>query len=223
MIGECLYIQEGKPYVSPSGRNDRTAIFECPLCGNLFNARICDVKAKKTVSCGCYRSDSLKIAATTHGLRDNKLYGTWLNMKARCYNSRRQDYVLYGGRGIGICESWRDDFKNFHDYVTKLPHFGENGRTLDRIDNDGNYEPGNVRWATGHTQSTNRRLIKLSSSGYRGVYRTRNGTWMCSLTCNGERIYLGTFDNKKDAVVARNQYINVNKLVEYELQEWKGD
>lgn len=78
-------------------------------------------------------------------------------MIVRCTDSANDSYARYGGRGIAVCDEWRHDFQAFHDYVTQLPNYGEKDYTLDRIDNNGNYEPGNVRWATPTQQNRNTR------------------------------------------------------------------
>lgn len=92
----------------------------------------------------------------THGLSKTKIYSVWKDIKNRCLRPNRRGYENYGGRGIEICERWLD-FQNFYEDVSKLEHFGEPGYTLDRIDNDGNYEPGNVRWVKTCMQNRNKR------------------------------------------------------------------
>ena len=111
-----------------------------------------------TQSCGCYRKENM----SSHRLSRTKIYRTWGDMCSRCHNPNDTGYKHYGGRGIAVCDEWRNDFQPFYDYVSKLEHFGEEGYTLDRINNNGNYEPGNVRWATAKEQSrnkTNNRLV----------------------------------------------------------------
>lgn len=82
-------------------------------------------------------------------------------MISRCTNPNTAVYANYGGRGIEVCSEWKESFKAYHDYVTQLSDYGTSGYTLDRIDNDGNYEPGNVRWASPADQTRNSRHSRL--------------------------------------------------------------
>lgn len=91
---------------------------------------------------------------------ESKIYSVWENMKTRCFNIKSKDYPGYGARGITVCPEWKNDFQAFYDCVSQLAHFGEAGYSLDRIDNDGNYEPGNVRWTTAKEQANNRRVVR---------------------------------------------------------------
>ena len=90
-----------------------------------------------------------------HGLKNTRLFSIWNNIKTRCYNSNSPAYKHYGGRGITICDEWRDDFKAFYDWA--VSHGYQDNLTIDRINNDGNYEPNNCRWVTIKIQSINRR------------------------------------------------------------------
>ena len=90
--------------------------------------------------------------AVKHGMWNNPLYRSWNNMRRRCKS------VGYRYWGIKVCPVWENNVSAFIDYVSKLPHCLEPGYSLDRINNDGNYEPGNVRWATSQQQYQNRRI-----------------------------------------------------------------
>ena len=124
--------------------------------GNLKNPR----PEKRSTSCGCYQKEQARKAQTKHNFSKTHIHYEWVAMKQRCYNPNDKGYKNYGGRGIRVCKEWQDSFQAFYKYVSVLPHYGELGRSLDRIDNEGDYEPGNVRWATRHEQNTNKRTCK---------------------------------------------------------------
>lgn len=114
-----------------------------------------DTKGKARQSCGCLRS------STTHGLSKTYLYNLWMGINQRCYNKNAKSYPRYGGRGIKVLEEWRNNPESFFAWI--LDNLGErlSGYSLDRIDNDGDYAPGNLRWANDSTQMTNRRRLKV--------------------------------------------------------------
>ena len=89
-----------------------------------------------------------------------RMFQTWTTMKNRCHNPNSTAYKNYGERGIFVCEEWHNSFDSFYSYVSKLDHFNEPGRSLDRINNDDGYRPGNVRWATAKEQANNKRPRK---------------------------------------------------------------
>ena len=101
----------------------------------------------------------------THGMEGTKIYYIWQAMKKRCGNPNCENYRNYGGRGIAVCDEWKNNFQAFYDYVSQLPHFGEEGYSLDRINNDGNYEPDNVKWSTRLEQRHNQRRCKNGIKG----------------------------------------------------------
>lgn len=119
----------------------------------------------RTASCGCLFDEVAGKAATTHGFTKGSTQGerrppeyeAWGNMIQRCTNSKRAEFENYGGRGITVCERWAA-FENFYSDMGPRP---SSRHSIDRIDNDGNYEPGNVRWATKSEQSRNQRRSRI--------------------------------------------------------------
>lgn len=141
-------------------------------CGNEIVVSSNNLRQGHTTSCGCYKMEQIKNANITHGMTHHPLRQTWNSMIQRCTNLNNKRFSNYGGRGISVCNQWRHDFKAFHDYVSQLPHCGEKGYSLDRINNNGNYEPGNVRWATRSEQAnntTNTRLLTYDGKTQRVI------------------------------------------------------
>lgn len=126
----------------------------CPACGNLFVARRDNVRSGNTKSCGCLKKP--------HGMWESSTYISWEQMKQRCLNEKAPNYPLYGGRGIKICQEWLD-FKNFYKDMGDRPL----GKSLDRINNNGDYEPSNCKWSTRSEQQKNKRPFS--------EWRTRGG------------------------------------------------
>ena len=154
----------------------------------------CHLTSGKTKSCGCHRENLRK----THGLTRTPEHVAWQNMIARCERPSHPEYYRYGGRGIAVCDEWRQSFDAFIDYIG--PRLSGN-HVLDRINNNGNYEPDNVRWVTPNESSHNRRTS--SKTGLKGVGRqTKTGRWFAKIGVNGREIYLGTYDTIIEAAQA---------------------
>jgi hypothetical protein len=146
--GKLTIVKEVEPYIQPSGKTKRK--FNCLCeCGNITNVMLSKLRNNHTRSCGCFQKEKV----TTHGLAYHPLYKTWDNMKQRCYNTNYNQYKDWGGRGIKICDRWLNSFENFLTDMGERPE----GTTLDRKNNDGDYEPSNCRWATKSEQELNKR------------------------------------------------------------------
>lgn len=144
----------------PSGRTrDGCVIWLCScVCGGLTNVRSSTLRDGRSKSCGCLildqcrnRPNRLKHGHNAVGKR-SRTYSCWGDMIKRCTNPKAGNYVYYGGRGIKVCDRWRS-FENFLADMGECP----NGLSIDRIDNDGNYELSNCHWATALEQARNKR------------------------------------------------------------------
>lgn len=137
------------------GIRDRVRVWLCRCdCGMEIVAKGHELKRGNTSSCGCWRSERIAIKATRHGKSYGSEYHAWSQAKHRCFNKKATNYKDYGGRGITMAPEWVDDFAAFLHHIGMKP---TPNHTLDRINNSGNYEPGNVRWATLSEQQRNRR------------------------------------------------------------------
>lgn len=115
-----------------------------------------------TKSCGCYRKEVTSNKSTVHHMKGTKMYNTWLAMKRRCYSPEHEGYKNYGGRGIKVCDEWKNDFMNF--YTWAISHGYKDNLTIDRINVNESYTPNNCKWSNIKEQQrnrTNNRMIKF--------------------------------------------------------------
>lgn len=164
-------------------RNERGAIkqriFEMQCsCGTVVIRRLCtfyyERKGGNNRSCGCKKSDTLAKAwlnrADYHGLSKSPEHKAWVKIKERCFNPNSKSYCEYGGAGIIMCDEWKDNFLAFYEHIGEKPK-DDLEYSVDRIDNNRGYEPGNVRWATMAQQARNKNgLQSNNTSGVKGVH-----------------------------------------------------
>lgn len=130
--------------------------WECVCdCGKVVTVFTNNLKRGNTKSCGCLNKELASQRMTKHGKCNSRTYYIYNNMKERCYTKSNSCYKDYGGRGIVVCNDWKNDFMNFYKWA--MSHGYDDSLTLDRIDVDGNYEPSNCRWVTFTDQQRNKR------------------------------------------------------------------
>lgn len=151
-------IKEVKPHIRPSGTT--VPMFECICeCGTVVNVCKYELTAGKIKSCGCLKREHAN-KISTHGESKTRLYTLWRTMKSRCYGVYYRGYANYGGRGIIVCDEWRENFLSFKEWAINNG-WDENKpgkvQSLDRINPNGNYEPSNCRFVSMKVQENNRR------------------------------------------------------------------
>lgn len=121
-------------------------------CGNTADVQGSNLKTGGSISCGCYQQEVIGSWKITHKQSNSPLYYSYWAMRQRCLIPHHISYPRYGGRGITVCDRWMESFENFAEDMGHRPE----GKSLDRIDNNGNYEPGNCKWSTPKEQQANR-------------------------------------------------------------------
>jgi hypothetical protein len=152
------------------GRGKYKHLWECLCdCGNKKIVDSSCLKNNYTKSCGCEAKKQWSIPKSIkHGKSQTRIYGIYTGMIRRCHHKKDKDYKNYGERGISVCQEWRDDFMSFYNWAMNNGY--TETLTLDRINNDGNYEPSNCRWTTIKEQSNNTRFNRYIT--YNGETKT---------------------------------------------------
>lgn len=178
-------------------------VWECLCdCGNITHSVGTRLKRGIKKSCGCLIKDT----HTKHGKTHTHEYVAWMNMKRRCCDENIRQYKDYGGRGISVCNRWLKSFNNFIEDMGEKP---SSYHSIDRINNDGNYEPGNCRWATKEQQAINKRVFSNSATGVTGVsWRKSSSRWVANISANKTQTTLGYFTEIWDAICARKSAEN---------------
>lgn len=150
-FGRLVAITQSGWHPLPSGK--RMPVWHCSCdCGSKLNVKKAYLTSGDTTSCGCLRREKAAALKKSHGKANSgSTYDIWVLMRQRCNNPKAKGFRYYGGRGITVCQRW-DSFEAFLNDMGERPP----GLTLDRIEADGNYEPGNCRWATWETQNRNK-------------------------------------------------------------------
>jgi len=187
----CLVDLTGKRFgrLMVKGRHPKNSSTGSPLwdcicdCGDVTVVWGKHLRRSATKSCGCLQRELAIKANTTHGEASGgeltRELVSWRGLKNRCLNMNAEKWENYGGRGIKICDRWKDDFKNFLEDMGRRP---EGCSSIDRIDNDGDYEPGNCRWATHKQQAGNTtRSVWIENGGERQI----KADWLREVGVNG--------------------------------------
>ena len=184
---------------------------ECE-CGGKTEVSNCNLKNGHVKSCGCLKEETRFTCHLVHGSsrigKQTRTYRIWTGIKTRCLNKNTDSYKDYGGRGIVICDRWKYSFKNFLDDMGECP----SGLTIERINNNGNYEPDNCKWATSKEQCNNTRSNRLIE--YNGEVKTLK-QWADTL-----KIHWSTLRNKlekygQDIERAFTEPVNHKKQIEH--------
>lgn len=184
---------------APSIKGKSHWLCQCE-CGSMKVIKGSSLESGKSQSCGCGQLESI----TTHGLAHHPLYVTWSGIRRRCHNPSSRSFKKYGAKGRQLWIEWRDDPLAFINYVEcYLGDKPSPEHSIDRIDNDGNYEPFNLRWAPPKVQIDNRGALPTGISGFRWVHRSKNKSrWLGVFIEMGKRYVTKPFKTPEEAYEA---------------------
>lgn len=188
-------------------------VWKCSCsCGGFVDVISSSLNSGLVQSCGCLYDEVKGKQALTHGKHNSREYRAWCAMKQRCYYEKHDFFKDYGGRGISVCESWKNSFEEFYEDMGECPK----GYSLDRVDVEKDYCKDNCKWSSNSEQGFNTRKKCTNTSGKTGVsYHKLADKWQASICVENVQIYLGLFQDFEDAVRAREEaelkYFNFTK------------
>ena len=163
VFGKLTVIKELQPHITPCGTKKRMLQCKCE-CGSIVVRELAYLKVCH--SCGCDKPTiGDRTRKYTKESTESFIYTTWLGMRQRCYDSKSHKYYCYGARGIRICDEWYNNYESFYNWSVR--NGAKKGLTIDRIDNNKNYEPSNCRWVSYKEQSRNKSNTRFIS--YNGI------------------------------------------------------
>ena len=200
------------PIQSLNGRSRWHCVCDCGntcdvLQQNLTNAHVrscgCLLKERNHERISAYNTANGK---QSHNETKSRLYRIWIGIKSRCLCETATDFKNYGGRGISICDEWKDDFLAFKRWANS--HGYADSLTIDRIDVDGDYSPDNCRWVSQSIQQFNKRIMRRNTSGHIGVsFNKKSNAWVAYISKDHKTKFLGAFTTFEDAVSAREKAV----------------
>ncbi|RHU80446.1 AP2 domain-containing protein [Clostridiaceae bacterium OM08-6BH] len=196
--------------------DDGRALWKCKCeCGNYKVVSGDALRQGHSKSCGCLQKENRQMIiyrnrygnlkhAQTSGGKTTRIYRIWDAMIQRCCNPKHDKFYRYGGRGINVCAEWKNNFEEFYSWAKRKGY--DETLTIDRINNDGNYEPGNCRWTNMTIQGLNRGLQSNNTTGHKGVsYLKKTGKYRAYIKIHGKQVWLGAYDTIEEAIRARKK------------------
>lgn len=191
-------------YPTPTAkRKARCGIFKCPDCGTTKTSRFTNIKPNSK----CRKCSRLK-----HGLKNHRLYPTWIMQGQRCNNPKNKDYKHYGARGIKRSDEF-SDFAVWLKYIESINKPNGKNYSIDRVNNNKGYERGNLKWSSQSDQMLNTRLKSTNTTGHKGV--SPHGDKF-QATYRGK--YIGLFSTEEEAAIGRDKFCidnNINVVLNF--------
>lgn len=189
-------------------RKRSIGIYKCQ-CGSEFKCVKTNINNGNTKSCGCRKSNCKK---EKHNLIGTRIYRIWVSMRGRVKSKKYDDFNVYMSKNIVVCKEWNESILSFYKWAIENGY--DDNLSIDRINNDGNYEPSNCRWVTQRVQNSNTRRIRSNNtSGYRGVHFNKiNKNWRTRIQIDKKFIHLGCFKTAIEAAKAYDYYVIDNNL-----------